>query len=110
MFCLKNDMELLRVESLDELSALEKATKYNFLEFDSYVYLDGFKTKVNKWIYLGTGAELSQDVYKVDNRTFENHYYASGYECASVVKSFLNAHIKSSNCFKEEQKFLCQKM
>lgn len=104
MFCLKNEMELLRLNSHDELSAFVRAFKYHWLDFGDAVYVDGFKKNDKKWIFLTNKVEIDRRIYDV-KKSFDDVD-----ECMLLFKKFAEPSFGTTNCFKTRRKFVCQKV
>lgn len=96
-------MELLRVDSQDELSALIRAFKYHWTDVGEEVYVDGFKNSDNKWIFLANEIEIDR---KVLNSSYIDYNYGN---CLTFRKGRSELYLSTSN-FKPKSQFVCQKV
>lgn len=96
-------MEMLRIESNEELAAFVRATKYHWLEFGDDLYVDGFKKSDKKWTFFLTGRLLDRYIYTA-KKSFDTK---APDECMIFLKNHPD-QFGSSNCFETRKKFVCQ--
>lgn len=102
--CRSLDMELLRVESLKEVSYIFQAVKLFWLDFEEELYIDGVKSTSQNWKYLSSGKEIDRSIFgglEEDLLTENSNYIKIAKNGTS-----LNFVIGNSNSYR---KFLCQK-
>lgn len=114
MFCQKYDMELLRIESYEELSRIKRALKIHWLDFDDWLHIDGTRLvdkkwgTIETWEFLSNGKIMDSSVIN-DIAIIKNSNYRSE-NCLTIGKHKLQPKILRSNCLKLSSDFLCQKV
>lgn len=107
MICLNSGLELLRIESADELLTVMDALKLNWLKFEDKIWVDGIKTKQNIWKYLTNEKNLDAAVYNLTKQNSDN----DSEKCMSIFKNGLAPEFAVSDCyFGDVKKFACQKI
>lgn len=108
MFCLNHGMELLRLDSEAERESFQRAVKFNWLNIDDEIFIDGKIGSDRKWQLVGDGNKLKKEVYgtPVFNLDGEDDYALL---CLVLKKNGLNTEIRPANCLEMKQ-FACQKI
>lgn len=102
LFCLNNQMELLRIESQLEFSKIKRALKLHWLDFDSQLYIDGIFTD-DKWKFLSNRNKLDANIYNVTDQDFEQPK-------AFMALRKINFDVQVKSNYFTSEKFLCQKL
>lgn len=103
-FCTSNDMELLRIESQDELAAFIRAVKLNCDSLKGSTFVDGIKLNDGRWVFMANQEELDPNIYDLT----EEFHRKEVKSCMSFLKNFPSSKLKSSEC-DIKQKFVCQR-
>lgn len=106
MFCMSNDMELLRIESKDELMAFERALKYNWIYFGDALFVDGIKKSDETWYFMGNDAEVDGRIYDMAKHADDASELDN---CMMIAKNLSKLTFKASMCSVTRKKFVCQR-
>lgn len=106
MLCNDHGMELLRIESQDELHKVFRSLKLHWLDFDDELFLDGIKSSDNKWRFLTNGGEIDENIFYFLQ---DGDNFSVG-DFIKVMKNGTNPAFGVLNLEREKRKFLCQKI
>lgn len=98
-------MELLRIDTVDELLTVISSLKLNWLRFEDKIHIDGIKTKRDNWKYLSNEKDLDRGVYNLSTSNENSE------KCMSIFKNGLTPELTTSDCyFGDVNTFACQKI
>lgn len=109
MFCEENDMELLRIENLEEYSKIQRALKIHSMEFKDSIFVDGKSkscndTEIYKWVFMTNEKPVNESVLNA------THYQYTRRGCLALTqKDILGVMLTSTECSNDFD-FLCQKV
>lgn len=111
MFCQKNDLELLRIESYKELLKVKKALKIHWHDFGDILHIDGVRLVDRKWGNLDSWEFLFNEKiidFSIINDSLTNRNNGNS-NCLAIRKINVQPKIFFSNCFLKGD-FLCQEV